>query len=161
VETINQNGKVAAKFGMKMLIHNHSGEFELLSDGKTTTYDIYLAETDPAVVAMQMDIGWASVAGQDILGWFNKYPGRFELWHVKDATGITKRDPGLKPGQRPPGMQLVPVGLGEIDYKTIFANAKLAGMKHFCVEQDNANLWGDSVAASRVSLEGLMKILPA
>jgi len=31
---------------------------------------------------MQLDIGWASVAGQNILEMFQKHPGRFELWHV-------------------------------------------------------------------------------
>ncbi|SPE33916.1 hypothetical protein SBA3_2070028 [Candidatus Sulfopaludibacter sp. SbA3] len=37
---------------------------------------------NPALVAMQLDIGWASVAGQNILEMFQKHPGRFELWHV-------------------------------------------------------------------------------
>jgi hypothetical protein len=36
------------------------------------------------------------------------------------------------------GFSLVPVGLGDVDYETIFASAELAGMKHFCVEHDNA-----------------------
>ncbi|HVW08293.1 MAG TPA: hypothetical protein VHC90_06905, partial [Bryobacteraceae bacterium] len=54
---------------------------------------------------------------------------------------------------------LVPVGQGQVDYKTIFAQAKQAGMKHFCIEQDNAAEWGDSVLAAKISLEGLKKIL--
>ena len=70
---------------MKNHIHNHAGEFDLLADGKTTQYDVFLAETDPALVAMQIDIGWAYMAGQDVLAMFKKHPGRYELWHVKDA----------------------------------------------------------------------------
>jgi hypothetical protein len=61
--------------------------------------------------------------------------------------------------QRQQAAKLVPVGLGDVDYKTIFASASLAGMKHFCIDQDNASQWGDSVAAARVSLQGLTKML--
>jgi sugar phosphate isomerase/epimerase len=154
-EQLNANGKIAQKFGMKILVHNHTQEFDLLDDGKTTTYDVVLAHTDPALVAMQLDIGWASVAGQDILGLFKKNPGRFELWHVKDAIGIKDLDPKLTPAQRRPLATLVPVGLGQVDYKTIFANATLAGLKHFCIEQDNAAAWGDAIAATRVSFQNL------
>jgi sugar phosphate isomerase/epimerase len=51
------------------------------------------------------------------------------------------------------------VGQGEVDYKSIFAAAPLAGLKHFCIEQDNASQWGDSVAAARVCFNGLVKEL--
>ncbi len=155
---INRHGQIAKKFGMKMLIHNHTQEFQPLEGGKLP-YDVLLAETDPALVAMQLDIGWASVAGQNILELFRKHPGRFELWHVKDARGIKLMTPQMPQSERQRSAVLVPVGQGEVDYKTIFANAAQAGMKHFCVEQDNAADWGDSPAAARVSYQNLMKIL--
>ena len=155
----NANGKLTRKFGMKILIHNHTQEFELLDDGKTTQYDVLLAETDPALVAMQLDIGWASVAGQNILEMFRKNPGRFELWHVKDAVGMKGIDSTLTPDQRRPKTRLVPVGQGEIDYKAIFAQAAQAGLKHFCIEQDNAAEGGDAMAATKASYDGLIRIL--
>ncbi len=158
-DEINRHGAIVKKFGMKMLIHNHTMEFEPLEGGKVRPYDILLAETDPAVVAMQLDIGWASVAGQNILEMFKKNPGRFELWHVKDARGIRLMNADMNESERMRAATLVPVGQGEVDYKTIFANAELAGMKHYCVEQDNAADWGDSMAAARVSYENLMKLL--
>jgi sugar phosphate isomerase/epimerase len=159
-QTLNENGKVTQKFGMKIIVHNHTGEFAPLADKpEMRPYDILLAETDPALVVMQLDIGWASVAGQDILGMFKKNPGRFECWHVKDAKGIKAMSPSLTQGQRQQSADLVPVGQGEVDYKSIFAEASLAGMKHFCIEQDNAALWGDSVAAARVSFNGLVRVL--
>jgi sugar phosphate isomerase/epimerase len=158
-QQINEHGKLAKKFGMKMLIHNHTGEFELLEGGKLTQYDVLLRETDPELVAMQLDIGWASVAGRNILEMFKKSPGRFELWHVKDASGLSSMDAALTPSQRQRIAKLVPVGLGDVDYKTIFASASLAGLKHFCIEQDNANAWGDSVAAARVSYQNLTRML--
>jgi sugar phosphate isomerase/epimerase len=145
---------------MKMIVHNHTQEFAVLADNPNMRpYDILLAETDPALVAMQLDIGWASVAGQDILGMFKKNPGRFECWHVKDATDIKYLPVQMSMTDRMRNAYLVPVGQGQVDYKAIFAQAKQAGMKHFCVEQDNANAWGDSVLAAKASIEGLKKAL--
>jgi sugar phosphate isomerase/epimerase len=159
-QTLNENGKLAAKFGMKMIVHNHTMEFAPLGDKpEMRPYDVLLAETDPALVVMQLDIGWASVAGQDILGLFKKNPGRFECWHVKDAKGIKAMSPALTQSERQRNADLVPVGQGEVDYKSIFAAASQAGMKHFCIEQDNASQWGDSVAAARVSFNGLVRLL--
>jgi sugar phosphate isomerase/epimerase len=159
-QTLNENGKTAKKFGMKMIIHNHTAEFAPLADKPGAhPYDILLAETDPELVTLQIDIGWASVAGQDILAMFKKNPGRFECWHVKDAMGLKFFGPDMTQVQRQQAAKLVPVGQGDVDYKSIFAAASVAGMKHFCIEQDNASQWGDSVAASKVSINGLVRIL--
>lgn len=161
-EKLNEHGKVAKKFGMKILVHNHTTEFAPLSDKPDMKpYDILLAHTDPDLVAMQLDIGWAIQAGQDPLAMFKKSPGRFELWHVKDMSDIDLLPAGADEGKR---MQLgarsiVPLGLGDIDYKPIFEAASLSGMKHFCVEQDTAADWGDSVAASGVSYKNLIAML--
>lgn len=156
---LNEHGKIAKKFGLKMLVHNHTGEFAPLANSDLRQYDVLLAETDPDLVAMQLDIGWASVAGQDILAMFQKNAGRYELWHVKDAMGIKSMDPKATMAERQRSAALVPVGLGDLDYKTIFANAGAAGMKHYCIEQDNASAWGDSMAAAQVSLDNLKRIL--
>jgi sugar phosphate isomerase/epimerase len=56
-------------------------------------------------------------------------------------------------------MAIVPVGTGHIDFRPIFANASIAGLKHFAVEQDNAAAWGDSLAAARVSHQNLKEML--
>jgi sugar phosphate isomerase/epimerase len=158
-QQINKHGEIAKKFGMKMLIHNHTQEFQPLEGSALHPYDVLLRETDPALVAMQLDIGWASVAGQNILEMFQKHPGRFELWHVKDARGIKLMTPQMTQPERQRSAMLVPVGEGEVNYKSIFAAARQAGLKHFCIEQDNAADWGDSMAAARVSYQNLLKIL--
>jgi sugar phosphate isomerase/epimerase len=156
---LNANGKILQKFGMKTFVHNHTGEFEKLSDNDQTTYDVLLAETDPALVAMQLDIGWAYVAGVDVFEMFKKSPGRFELWHIKDMVGLKTVNPALSPNARTSSMAFVPVGAGQLDFKPVFAQAKLAGLKHFAVEQDDGASWGDSLAAARVSYQGLSKML--
>jgi sugar phosphate isomerase/epimerase len=156
---LNANGKMLQKFGMKTFVHNHTGEFEKLSDSDQTTYDVILAETDPELVAMQLDVGWAYVAGVNVFDLFKKARGRFELWHIKDVVGLNTVNPALSPNARTSSMAFVPVGAGQLDFKPVFAQAKLAGLKHYCVEQDDAASWGDSLAAARVSREGLAKML--
>lgn len=156
---MNRLGQVVRKFGMKILIHNHSGEFELLEDGRQTQYDVLLAETDPSVVAMQIDIGWAEVAGKNVLQMFRANPGRYELWHVKDAT-VKNLDPKATPLERQRAAKIVPMGEGDIDYKTIFANARMAGLKYFVIEQDSAGqVSGDALADCKVAYQNLRKIL--
>jgi sugar phosphate isomerase/epimerase len=156
---MNKHGEIVKKFGMKILVHNHAGEFDLLDDGKTTEYDLLLAETDPALVAMQLDIGWAYIAGQDAIEMFKKNPGRYELWHVKDVK-YKDIDPKLTPGQRGRVGKIVTIGEGDVDYRKVFANADLAGLKHFAIEQDTAGQGGrDAIEDCRISYENLTKIL--
>jgi len=142
-----------------MLVHNHTDEFEKLVDSPRTPYEVLVEETDPALVTMQLDIGWAYIAGVDPIALFKKYPGRFELWHLKDAFGLKKVNPSLGPNARVSSVTFVPIGVGHIDFKPVFAQASLAGLKHFVVEQDNAATWGDSLSAARVSYQNLRKIL--
>ena len=156
---MNKHGEMLKQFGMKYYIHNHSGEFNYLEDGKTTEYDILLKETDAALVAMQLDIGWAYVAGQDAIEMFKKNPGRYELWHVKDAK-YKKLDPKMKPSLRQRVAQIVAMGEGDVDYKAVFAHAKIAGLKHFVIEQDTAGRDGrDAIADCRIAYDNLNKIL--
>ena len=156
---LNADGRIASKFGMKLLVHNHTGEFEKLVDSPRTSFDILVEETDPALVTMQLDLGWTYIAGIDPIALFKAHPGRFELWHVKDVFGLRTVNPSLGPNARVSSMALVPVGTGHIDFKPVFAHASLAGLKHFAIEQDNAAAWGDSLAAARVSYQNLSGML--
>lgn len=155
----NRYGKLAQKFGIKILRHNHTMEFQPCQGSELTPYDILLSETDPEVVAMQMDIGWAEVAGQNPIELFHKHPGRFVLWHVKDVACLKCLPPATDEFARLRAARLVPVGEGDINYENIFKYAGLAGMKHFVVEQDSAADWGDSIAAAKVSFEHLRAML--
>ena len=156
---LNANGKIAQKFGIKTFVHNHTGEFEKLTASTKTAYDVLLTETDPALVTMQLDIGWAYIAGIDPIELFNAHPGRFELWHVKDIFGLKTVNRALGPNARVSSMAFAPVGTGQVDYKSVFAHAASAGLKHFAVEHDNAAAWGDSLAAARVSYQNMKRIL--
>jgi sugar phosphate isomerase/epimerase len=156
---LNADGNIAQKHGMKLLVHNHTGEFEKLTDSPRTSFDVLIEETDPALVTMQLDLGWAYIAGVDPIALFKAHPGRFELWHIKDVFGLKTVNPSLGPNARTSSMALVPVGSGHIDFKPVFAQASVAGLKHFVIEQDNAAAWGDSLATARVSFQNLAAML--
>ena len=157
----NEYGKIAQQFGIKLLRHNHTVEFIPCQGSGEVPYTILLAETDPELVAFQMDIGWVSVAGQDPIALFHQHPGRFVLWHVKDAACLKCLPPTSDQGGRMAAARLVPVGEGDVDYGEIFKYAGVAGMKHFVIEQDSAADWGDAMAAARVSYEHLHATLTA
>jgi sugar phosphate isomerase/epimerase len=158
-EQLNEAGRITKKYGMKVIVHNHTEEFEPLTDSSQRPYDVLLAETDPSLVALELDIGWASVAGQDILDMFRRSPGRFEVWHVKDISNLSTFDASMTLQARRRAAKIVPLGEGEIDYKAIFAQAKLAGMQHYYVEQDSAPASGDSLNEAAKSHRNLMKLL--
>ena len=157
----NTYGKAARKFGMKVIFHNHVEHFEPLVGSKSTLFDVFLSETDPELVGVELDLGYAAVAGRNIPETIRQYPGRFPVWDVRDAFGIknANANPAATPNQRRQYIYSVPVGLGEVDFKTIFADAETAGLKYFFVLQDNAVAWGDSIAVARVSWQNLRKIL--
>ena len=137
-EAFNRAGKETMRSGIQFAYHNHILEFKPV-DGELP-YEILLTECDPTLVKMEMDLGWAHEAGTDPLNWWQKYPGRFPLVHVKDfeANGT-----------------MTDVGKGEIDWKALFAKAELGGIKHYFVEHDNPKSPFDSIQASYEYLEKL------
>jgi sugar phosphate isomerase/epimerase len=141
---MNRFGAILKKFGMKYCIHNHAREFDPLDDGKTTAYDILPRSTDPSLVAMQFDVGWAYMGGQDVIEMFRKNPGRYELWHVKDAR-YKHTDPKLKPTGRARASRIVTMGDGDTDY--------------FVIERDTAGRDGrDALADCKIAYQNLRRI---
>lgn len=130
-EVFNRAGEASKKAGIQFAYHNHVYEFEPLSDGGGKFgYDILLSETDPKLVKMEMDLCWITLGGQDPLTYFNRYPGRFPLVHVKDWT----KGPDGKMGEKDGHM--ADVGSGAINWKRLFAESKKAGIEHYFVEHD-------------------------
>ena len=84
----NAYGKVARKFGMMVIFHNHVEHFELLTGSKSTFFDVFLSQTDPETVGMEFDLGYTAIAGRKIPETIRQYPGRFPVWDVRDVFGI-------------------------------------------------------------------------
>ncbi len=141
----NHCGEQSKKAGMQFAYHNHWFEF-LPVDGKLP-YDELLKECDSNLVKMEMDLCWITAAGGDPLKYFNEYPGRFPLVHVKDLKTLPHITAG---GAQNYGdtVDLTEVGSGIIDWKRIFAQSDKAGIKHYIVEHDHPKQPIESIKGS-------------
>ena len=122
-EEFNKNGDVCKKAGIRFGYHNHAHDFKMVDN--QAAMDIYLQNTDPALVDFEMDIYWVVTAKQDPEAWLKKYKDRFRLCHIKDRIkGSTEEDASCILGQ------------GSIDFKKILDTAKSNGMQYYIVEQE-------------------------
>jgi sugar phosphate isomerase/epimerase len=135
-------GEKANAAGLKLLYHNHDFEFKENSNG-IVTIDYLLENCNPDLVNFQMDLYWVTKAGVDPLAYFEKYPGRFKIWHVKDMD-----DQG----------RFAPVGKGTIDFKRILAQKEKSGMEYYMVEQDMTFDGLEPLEAITISHKGLREI---
>ena len=117
---LNELGEKASGYGLQLLYHNHDFEFMPNEDG-VVPIDYLLEHVNAEHVNFEMDLFWVTKAGADPVAYFEKYPGRFKLWHVKDmgANGL-----------------FAPVGEGSIDFKRILSGKEKSGMEYYFVEQD-------------------------
>ena len=155
----NKAGEASKKAGIQFGYHNHSFEFDpaLSLDGKLP-YDFLLAETDPKLVTMELDLCWISVAGKDPLDYFEKYPGRFPLVHVKDWIKDSSTPSEYKGamGQSVKfGGRMADVGQGSINWKKLFAHSEKAGIQHYFVENDEPKSAFDDIKISYDYLHNL------
>jgi len=117
---LDELGKKADAAGLKLLYHNHDFEFVEDEDG-IVPIDYLLENCNPNYVNFQMDLFWVTKAGADPIAYFEKYPGRFKIWHVKDMDEEGK---------------FAPVGNGTIDFAKILTGKEKSGMEYYMVEQD-------------------------
>jgi sugar phosphate isomerase/epimerase len=151
-EKLNQAGEASKKAGIQFAYHNHWFEF-LPIDGKEP-YDILLEKCDANLVKMEMDLCWMAVAKRDPLVYFNRYPGRFPLVHVKDLKSLpTVTASGAQ--NFGDSVDMTSVGNGIVDWKRIFAQANKAGIKLYIVEHDRPQSPFDSIKDSYTYLEKL------
>jgi sugar phosphate isomerase/epimerase len=134
----NTVGEACTKAGLRFAYHNHDFEFQAI-DGQVP-FDLVLNETDPDHVEFEIDLYWIIKGGHDPLEYVQSHPGRFTLCHVKDiAESGAQAD----------------VGTGLIDFTSIFAKSKQAGLKYFFVEHDNPPDPLASIESSFNHLKGL------
>jgi sugar phosphate isomerase/epimerase len=119
-ETFSKAGEDCKKSNIIFGYHNHEYEFE--KENGQVLYDVLLNNTDPKLVTWELDLGWVVASGNDPLAYFNKYPGRFPLWHLKDMDVAKQRSTEF--------------GKGQIKVLEILKNAKKSGVKHIFVEQE-------------------------
>lgn len=129
-EKLNNIGAACKKNNLKLAYHNHAFEFQVFKGQTQAGYDLMLKETDADLVDFEMDVFWIVRGGRNPLDLFKQHPGRFKLWHVKDMDKVNK-DLNTE------------IGSGSIDFKPIFAQAKLSGLDYYFVEQENFSIDSD------------------
>jgi sugar phosphate isomerase/epimerase len=128
----NEVGAKCNAKGIRFGYHNHDKEFSTKLEGQTI-YDFMLTNTDPKKVMFEMDLYWTVVGGANPVDYFNKYPGRFELWHIKD-----KEEIGAS---------------GMVDFAAIWKGVSKSGMKYGIVEVERYNF--DQYTSCKKSIDFL------
>ncbi len=139
---LNKLGRLCKESGLQFAYHNHDFEFIKMEGGRTG-YDIILAEADRDLVKLELDLFWTTKAGLDPVQVFKRDQGRFVMWHVKDLDPATR--------------SFTEVGTGIVEFKRIFKNQELSGVRHIFVEQDEIK--GDVFASVEKSFKYVKKQL--
>lgn len=124
--------------GLRFGYHNHAFEFEE-TDGQVP-YDLLLSETDPERVEMELDLAWARAGNADPLAYFEAWPGRFPLIHIKDLDA---------------GGNEADIGAGDVAFARVFARAAQAGLEHGFVERDHPADVRASIRANYAAIQPL------
>jgi sugar phosphate isomerase/epimerase len=115
---LNRFGAAAKKEGLTIAYHNHEIEFRKTPQGDIP-WDLLMANTDPAVVRFQIDVGNLTFGGGNAVEYMKKYNNRYFSFHAKDFV---------------PGKAAVPVGAGVLDWKQIFQLAQQAKVESCIAE---------------------------
>ena len=133
-------GAKAKELGMQLLYHNHDFEFQKV-DGEYLL-DMLYRVTDPEHLAVQPDVCWVSVGGENPAEYIKKYAGRVPVVHLKNYVG-GKTDhmyeligiESEKPKDEKP-FEMRSLGEGIVDIPAVLAAAQEVGAKWVVVEQD-------------------------
>jgi sugar phosphate isomerase/epimerase len=133
---LNEVGAQLKAEGITVAYHNHGFEFETRNEDGVRGYDVLVRETDPNLVAMELDVYWAASVGADPVSLFQQYPGRFSLLHLKDLA-----EDG----------SFADVGEGTLDFAEILAHQELAGVDFAFTENDQPEPDGVSSACDSMA----------
>ena len=135
---LNRIGERVTAAGLGFAFHNNGYEWQDLGNGQVG-YDIILAETDPALVKLQLDMYWCMKEGRttpkEVIA---NNSGRVHLWHIKDMHKVSR--------------DYTELGNGSLDYTTLMPDPATSGLKHFYIEQ-GGNFTLDSMTSAKVSAE--------
>jgi len=132
IAVFNRAGELGAKQGIKVFYHAHGYEFHPHGDG--TLMDLLMKETNPKHVAFELDVLWVVFPGHDPVKWLTKYPGRWELMHLKDLKK------GVKTGDLSGKTDVtndVPLGTGQMNWPAILKAAQANGVKYYFIEDES------------------------
>jgi sugar phosphate isomerase/epimerase len=128
MDVFNRSGELCKKSGLKFGYHNHDFEFSTQIEGKLL-YDLIMKYTDPALVVQQLDMGNLFNGGAKAMDIARKYPGRYELMHVKDEIPSTGKEDKY---------ESTILGKGIVDTRQVCDfGRKSGGTRYFIIEQES------------------------
>ena len=125
IDAFNKLGALCKKSGLTFAYHNHNLEFRKIGD--VVPYDLLLKETDPALVSMEMDIGWVVAGGADPVAYLTKNPSRYSSVHVKDLKNQGIPNTNMK-------MVSAIIGQGIIDWGKVLPAIKKSSVQSAYLE---------------------------
>jgi sugar phosphate isomerase/epimerase len=118
-DELNHLGEQTHQAGIQLGYHNHDFEFHEI-DG-VLIYDKLMETLDPKLVRLQFQVAVIRM-GYKAATYLRKYPDRFLSMHLADWSAAENK--------------FVPVGSGVVDWKDLFAAAKIGGISNYFVEMD-------------------------
>jgi sugar phosphate isomerase/epimerase len=147
----NAFGRQCRDAGVQLCYHHHSFEFAPLDDGKTTGWDVFVREFDPALVKFEIDVFWAAIGGLDPVKALRDLKGRVAQVHLKDLAKGTATE--WDEGKVPHGA-FKELGQGGLDMRRIIEVCDETGVDQCHVEQDQSPDALASIATSAKFLRG-------
>jgi sugar phosphate isomerase/epimerase len=149
-DQLNRAGERCRKGGLELCYHNHA--FEFAPGLKRVPIDVLMEAADEKLVSLELDVFWASIAGQDPVNMLKRYADRIPLLHLKDkAEGYPEQF-----DEKIPRSVFKEVGAGVLDIPGILKAASKAGVKHYFVEQDETS--GDPLRSLARSYDYLNRL---
>src|SRR5579884_3247363 len=143
VDQLNHAGEICNKSGVALCYHQHA--FEFGGEPGKRPIDIFLERSDPKLVNLELDVFWASVAGNDPVDFLRRHGARVKMLHLKDKA----RGTPVRTNEGVPAGAFKEVGSGSLDFPAILRAAEAADVRHYFVEQDQSA--GDPVDSLRQS----------
>ena len=129
-DRMNAAAELCRKSGLRFAWQNHAFEFE--GQPGQRPIDIYKERLDPKLVGLELNVFWASIAGQDPLRLLKEWKGHVPLLQLNDKAKDAPRQFSETIGIG----AFVEAGSGDIDFPAILKAAPAAGVKFQFAGQD-------------------------
>ena len=149
-EQLSKAGEICQRSSIQLSYHNHAFEFQAMED--TSPFQLLMEGTDAALVTLEVDVFWVSVAGMDPAKFIRDHAGRVRMLHLKDkkeGLSTTFLDSSLPPDA------FRPVGSGVLNFPEILRAAEAVGVEYAFVEQDHSPDPLAAIEQSSTYLKGL------
>jgi sugar phosphate isomerase/epimerase len=141
LDILNNSAGPCRKAGIQLVYHNEPADFKNI-DGMVP-YEVFLTQTDPDLLKFELDVAWAIKGGQSPEKLFERYPGRFPLWHIKDLSKDYS--------------SVLPIGDGTLDHKEYFKFVDKSGLKYYFIEDEASKDPINSISKSIKTIQSISK----